>query len=104
MNEDNVIISTGGSAVYYDAAMEHLKSIGTVLYLYASLPTILQRIGDYSKRGIVIPEGMSFAQLYNERCALYETYADVIVDCDGHAYQKLRQRLANVILTLMENN
>ena len=29
----NTVIATGGSAVYYEAAMDHLKSLGTVVYM-----------------------------------------------------------------------
>ena len=100
--EDNAIISTGGSAVYHQRAMEHLKSIGKVIYLYASLPSVLERIGDYSKRGIVIPEGLTFDDLYRTRCALYERYADAIVDCDGRAYPKFHKRIINTLLAFMQ--
>lgn len=103
IREDNVIISTGGSAVYYDRAMNYFKSIGKIIYLYASLPSILERIGDYSKRGIVIPEGQTFEELYRDRCALYERYADAIVDCDGRAYPKLRNRLFQTLKAFIES-
>ena len=83
ISEDNAIISTGGSAIYYPAAMEHFKKIGKVIYLYASLPCILERIRDYSRRGIVIPDGMTFEDLYHSRCLLYEKYADIVIEADN---------------------
>jgi len=87
---NNLIISTGGSAVYYEKAMEHFKKNGLVVYLYASLETIIKRLGDYSKRGIALHDGQTIEDLYNERCVLYNKYADVTIGCDGNDYNKYR--------------
>lgn len=83
---DRLLLATGGSAVYYPRVMEHCRSRGRIIYLSASLPTLLHRLGDFSKRGIVLREGQTIAELYEERTALYERYADVTVSCDGNAY------------------
>ena len=37
---DRTVIATGGSAIYGAEAMEHLRSIGTVVYLRLTLPQI----------------------------------------------------------------
>ena len=79
----NTVIATGGSAVYGTRAMEHFKEIGTVVYLNASYETIEKRIRNFATRGIVIPEGQTFRDVYNERTALYEKYADITVDVDA---------------------
>ena len=97
VNGDNLIISTGGSAVYYEKAMNHFKKIGTVVYLYAGLDTIVKRLGNFSKRGIALKEGQTIEDLYNERCKLYERYADLTVNCDGSAYAKHRDDAVNAI-------
>ena len=81
--EDNLLLATGGSAVYYERAMEHFKSVGKVIYLYLSFETMLERLGDWSKRGLVMREDQTIKDLYDERCALYEKYADVTVCLDG---------------------
>ena len=83
--------------------MEHLKRIGKVVYLYASLESIVERIGDFSRRGIVMQEGQTIAQLYEERTVLYKKYADAIVNCDGHAYVKFHNRLEMTLRALLEN-
>ena len=83
---DNLIISTGGSAVYSDAGMMHLKSLGKVFYLFCGYDTILERIGDFSKRGIVLKQGQTIKDLFDERAPLYKKYADVTILCDGNAY------------------
>ncbi len=85
---DNLIISTGGSAVYSEAAMRHLKSIGKIFYLYCSFETIKERVGDFSKRGIVLNPGQTLMDLYNERAPLYRKYADITILCDGNSYSQ----------------
>ena len=77
---ENTVIATGGSAVYGENAMRHFKEIGTVVYLRVSFEDLLERIPNFESRGISIPEGMTFQDLYNERIPLYERYADITVD------------------------
>lgn len=103
INEDNIILATGGSAVYYDSAMKHFKEIGTVIYLYVSFETMLERLGDYSKRGIAMRPGQSIRDLYNERCRLYEKYADITINCDGTSYTKYRAEVIKAIKKLEAN-
>ena len=83
---DNMIISTGGSAIYSDAGMKHLKELGKVFYLFCSYETMRERLGDFSKRGIVVKPGQTMKDLYDERAPLYKKYADVTILCDGNAY------------------
>ena len=85
VDTDRAVIAPGGSAVYSEKAMNHFKEIGTVVYLYTSYETIEERIGDPVKRGVTLREGQTLKDLYNERTALFEKYADVTVsedDCD----------------------
>ena len=77
---ENTVIATGGSAVYGENAMRHFKEIGTVVYLRVSFEDLLERSPNFESRGISIPEGMTFQDLYNERIPLYERYADITVD------------------------
>ena len=74
------VIATGGSAVYSPAAMAHFKEIGTVVYLRLSFETVEKRLGNFTHRGVVMPEGYTLRDLYDERCALYEKYVDITVD------------------------
>ena len=97
INGDNIIISTGGSAIYYPKVMEYYKSIGKVIYLYCTYEVIKARLGDYSRRGILLKEGQTLEDLYEERCKLYEKYADITVDCSGTAYPKYQERAINAI-------
>ncbi len=71
------VIATGGSVVYRDAAMQHLKNLGPVVCLEAGLAVIQRRIAMNPKRGLVIAPGQTIADLYNERSELYNRYADL---------------------------
>ncbi|MBQ9701258.1 MAG: shikimate kinase [Lachnospiraceae bacterium] len=80
---DKCIVATGGSAVYGSEAMEHLSKIGTVLYLKVGYESLKKRLGNLRGRGVVINEGKTLLDLYNERMPLYEKYADITVDEEG---------------------
>lgn len=80
---ENYIVSTGGSAVYYPGAMEHLKRSSTIVYLETPLSKLLSNIKNMDSRGISVKPGQTFEDLYNERCPLYEKYADVTVSTEG---------------------
>lgn len=77
---DNSIISPGGSVVYGEKAMQHLKEISVIIYLELSYTAIKSRLGDLRERGITLKEGQSLKDLYLERVPLYERYADITVN------------------------
>ena len=86
IEEDDVIITPGGSAIYYDSVMSHYKKRGPIVYLYVSPKNLVQRLGDFSRRGVVLKPGQTILDLYNERSPLLEKYADITVNCDGNRY------------------
>ena len=77
------VIATGGSVIYGAEAMEHLKEIGTVVYLKLDYETLDSRLGSLKGRGVVLKDGQNLESLYEERVPLYEKYADVIIDEGG---------------------
>ena len=83
MDAQNAIIATGGSAVYSEAAMRHLATLGKIVYIHISYEEMEARLGDFAHRGVVMPAGYTLRDLYNERAALYERYADLIVSGEG---------------------
>ena len=82
LDVDNSVIATGGSVVYGEDAMRHLKESGTVIYLKLTCDTIADRLGDLHARGVTIKPGWTLQDLYNERVPLYEKWADITVDCE----------------------
>ena len=83
MDAQNAIIATGGSAVYSEQAMHHLASLGKIVYIHISYEEMEARLGDFAHRGVVMPEGYTLRDLYDERAALYERYADLTVSGEG---------------------
>lgn len=77
------VIATGGSVVYSEKAMAHLRSLGKIIYLRLSYDEMEGRIKNITTRGIVLKEGETLLDMYNERAPLYERYADEILNCDG---------------------
>ena len=71
------VIATGGSVIYGQEAMEHLKEIGTVIYLRLPENLLSERLGDLNQRGVSIKAGQTLHSLYEERIPLYEKYADI---------------------------
>ncbi len=78
----HAIIATGGSVVYGTEAMAHLKEIGTVVYLRLPYEELNRRLNDIKGRGVVLKDGQTLRDLYEERVPLYERYADITVDED----------------------
>ncbi|MBE6819177.1 MAG: shikimate kinase [Ruminococcaceae bacterium] len=79
---NDTVIATGGSAVNYEKAMRHLAQIGTVVYLKISYEEMCARIKNITTRGIVLEEGETLESMYHKREALYERYAERIIDCE----------------------
>ncbi len=94
------VIATGGSVIYGKEAMEHLKSIGTVVYLKQNLRVLQRRLRNIKGRGVVLKEGQTLVDLYKERTVLYEKYADITVD---QYKQTIQQTLKAVQEALKEN-
>lgn len=90
----NTVIATGGSVIYGEEAMKHLKSIGTVVYLYVTPGELNARIDNFATRGISIREGQTFENLYEERAPLYEKYCDIKIDCTNASLSKNAVKIA----------
>ena len=95
---EHCVISTGGSVIYGEKAMLHLKELGTVVYLKLSEPALEKRLKNIFRRGVVMrTPGETVAQLYAERVPLYEKYTDVTIDCEGHTVQETVQAIAEAV-------
>lgn len=90
---ENSVIATGGSVVYGKEAMEHLKKIGTVVYLKLPYEPIAARLSNIKGRGVVLKEGQTLETLYEERVPLYEKYADIIVDEAGQSIEDTVEKI-----------
>ncbi len=79
------VIATGGSAVYSNKGMEYLKSCGVVIYLEVPIEQLRQRIHNYETRGIARRPDQTFEELFEERAALYNRYADIKIECSDRS-------------------
>lgn len=95
---EHSIIATGGSAVYGAEAMAHLKEIGTIVYLKLPYDELNRRLYDIKGRGVVLKDGQTLLDLYEERVPLYEKYADITVD----EYQLNVEQTIDKIMELKE--
>jgi shikimate kinase len=91
------IISTGGSIVYRRESMEHLKSLGPVLYIEVPLSVIVERVARKPDRGLVIAPGQSLEALFDERRPLYEKYADFRVQGGNGLVQEYAEKALALI-------
>ncbi|SEK18832.1 shikimate kinase [Pseudobutyrivibrio ruminis] len=99
ISSTKTVIATGGSVIYGAEAMEHLKEIGTIVYLKLDYETLDSRLGSLKGRGVVLKDGQNLKSLYDERIPLYEKYADVTVDEGGLG---LEETLAAVMKKVSE--
>lgn len=76
------VIATGGSVVYSEKAMAHLKRLGKIVYLHLGFETMKKRLNNITTRGVVLKHGCSLEDMYCERLALYKKYAEETIVCD----------------------
>lgn len=93
LNLKATVIATGGSVIYSDKAMEHLRSMGKVVYLHLQYETMVDRIDNITTRGVVLKKGTSLRDMYNERLPLYEKYADVVIECDNNTVEQTVEQI-----------
>ncbi len=96
LNLHRSVIATGGSVIYGEEAMKHLREIGTVVYLKLPYQEIEERLGDLNARGVTLQPGQTLKDLYEERIPLYEKYATKVLDCGGKTLREVAQ-LASAI-------
>jgi len=91
------IIATGGSAVYSEKAMKHLKSSGILVFLDVSLHNLLSRVYDYATRGLAKQSDQSFAELFEERIDLYRQFADITVKGSGRKQEEVCEEVIRIL-------
>lgn len=94
------VIATGGSVIYSEKAMKHLKSLGKIIYLHLDYEHMCSRISNLSTRGVVMKNGESLRDMYNERLPLYEKWADYTVECNHNSVEQTALEIEKIA----ENN
>lgn len=97
INPEQTVIATGGSAIYGAKAMEHLGQIGTIIYLKLEYKELEQRLGDLKNRGVVLKDGQTLLDLYQERVPFYEKYAHITIDEAGKDIQDIALEIQGIL-------
>ncbi|NCC88250.1 MAG: shikimate kinase [Clostridia bacterium] len=94
---DNTVVATGGSAVLRKNAMEHLKSLGKIIYLYVECDVLEKRLDNIATRGIACKKGESACDIFKVRKPFYEEYADITIQTiDSSVEKTVEQILDNI--------
>lgn len=93
--QSNLLISTGGSIVYADDAMQHLRNISHVVYLDVPIEVIERRVGGSSDRlGRIVGLGeRSLRELFESRIPLYLKYAHASVHPEVMTLEHIVEKL-----------
>ena len=83
INVKNTVIAPGGSVVYCEEAMEHLKKDGLIVYLEVPYDVLRKRIKSTKSRGMVIRKDQTLKDIYDERKVLFEKYAEIVIKEKG---------------------
>ncbi len=94
---DRCVVATGGSAVYSERGMSHLKKSAVLVYIKLSLNEIEKRLTNLSARGVAGAADKTLGQLYDERVPLYEKYADAVVDADGLSIEQVIKEITSIV-------
>lgn len=97
IQEERAVISPGGSVVYCENAMRNYKEIGTIVYLHTSYETINNRLHNAKNRGVVLKDGQTLKDLYEERTALFERYADLTISEEGRDLEETIEEILRVL-------
>jgi shikimate kinase len=99
---DKCIISPGGSVVYSEKAMEHLRKVSKIVFLDAPFRSIVKRIHNTKNRGIVGLRERSLKELYQERVVLYKKYADFSIKISEK--DNVQKIVGKIVLLCLEEN
>ncbi len=83
------VIATGGSVIYSEPAMRHLKETGLVIHLDLPIFLLEQRLSNLDVRGVVMPPGWTLSRLAQQRLPLYRRWADFTVDGAGKTQDQI---------------
>lgn len=94
---EDYVVATGGSAIYFDRAMDKFKEKGIVVYIKVTLETILERLNNIRSRGVTLEKGQTIADLYEQRIPLYQKHADVVIEADGLSVEEVVEKMIELV-------
>lgn len=94
--EADMVIATGGSAVFCERGMRKLKRNGICVYLDLPLYDLQMRLANIKTRGIACRRGEGLEEILAEREPLYSKYADVKIDCADKTVEQIVERIVKM--------
>ena len=62
------------------------------------METLQERLGDFSRRGVIIRPDQSFEDLFAERTRLYAQAADITIECYGKTQEEIVAEIRSALL------
>ena len=97
MNCENTVVATGGSVVFREDCMKHLKENGKIFFLNVSLPEIKSRLDNINTRGVAADKSQTIDDIFNQRYPLYEKYADYILDLNNSNVEETVEKICKIL-------
>ena len=95
---ENTVVATGGSAVYSEKTMNHLKENGGIVYLQLGVNELLNRINNFETRGMAKAREQSFDELYKERELFYDQYGQITIDCTNKNHEEVVEEIISKLV------
>lgn len=96
--KENTVIATGGSAVFCEQGMKHLKKSGICVYLEVPCDELVRRLTNIKTRGIAAAKGMTVEDIFNERSHYYEKYADLRINCMNAGVEETTAQIIEAVI------
>ena len=95
---DNIVNATGGGVVTKKENIHELKKKGKLVWLKASIDTLLKRIGNDEYRPSLTGKSQreDMEAVFAERRPIYERVADVIIDTDGKTSEEIVEAIVKL--------
>lgn len=95
LGKEEIILSTGGGIVLREQNVALLKKIGKVVFLRAEKQTLFERLQADTTRPLLQTGALSerLDTLLEERTALYENAAHVIIDVDNKSVDEIAKEI-----------
>lgn len=97
LNLEKHVISPGGSAIFCDDAMAHLKKSSIIVFLDAPLDMLRKRLDVSWLSRVVGIKTKSIEEIYESRNPLYKKWADITIKIEGKTNEKIVQEIMDKI-------
>ena len=99
VQQNSIVLSTGGGIILSETNREHLSSRGTVFYLATPISVQLERTSKDKDRPLLKngDPGKILEKLHHARESLYEEVADYIVNTEGKSSQEVSEEIIKLV-------